>query len=40
MLNVNGLTSEGTTPDVYVQQIRRDLDRWQKVVHEAGMSPQ
>jgi tripartite-type tricarboxylate transporter receptor subunit TctC len=40
MLNVNGLTAEGTTPDVYAQQIRRDLDRWQKVVHEAGMTPQ
>jgi tripartite-type tricarboxylate transporter receptor subunit TctC len=40
MLQANGLEAEGSTPEAYAQQIRRDLDRWQKVVKEAGLQPQ
>jgi tripartite-type tricarboxylate transporter receptor subunit TctC len=40
MLETNGLEAEGTTPDVYAQQIKRDLERWRKVVKEAGLQPQ
>ncbi|WP_459615570.1 Bug family tripartite tricarboxylate transporter substrate binding protein [Bordetella sp. 2513F-2] len=40
MLDANGLAPEGTKPDVYAAQIQRDLDRWQKVVKEAGLPTQ
>ncbi len=40
LLSFNGLAPEGTTPEVYTQQIRKDLDRWQAVVKQAGLQPQ
>jgi len=40
MLSINGLAPEGTTPEVYTQQIRKDLDRWQAVVKQAGLKPE
>lgn len=39
MLQSKGLAPEGSTPDNYAQQIKRDLDRWQKVVKDAGLQP-
>jgi len=36
----NGLAPEGTTPEVYTQQIERDLKRWAGIVKEAGLKPQ
>jgi len=39
-LEAKGLAPEGTTPEVYAQQIERDLKRWAGIVKEAGLTPQ
>jgi tripartite-type tricarboxylate transporter receptor subunit TctC len=40
ILSTNGLAPEGTTPEAYTQQIRKDLDRWQAVVKQSGLQPE
>ncbi|MBV7482161.1 tripartite tricarboxylate transporter substrate binding protein [Bordetella sp. BOR01] len=40
LLDANGLAPEGTTPEVYAQQVKRDLERWADIVKEAGLKPQ
>lgn len=35
-----GLAPEGTTPQEYAAQIRKDLQRWQEGVRQAGLEPQ
>ena len=35
-----GLTTEGTTPAVYADQIKRDLERWKRIVEITGLEKQ
>jgi tripartite-type tricarboxylate transporter receptor subunit TctC len=39
-LQAAGLSVEGTTPEQYAEQIKRDLSRWQAVVAKAGIQQQ
>jgi tripartite-type tricarboxylate transporter receptor subunit TctC len=40
LMQTNGLAPEGTTPQVFAQQIEADLARWKEVVKDAGLPPQ
>jgi tripartite-type tricarboxylate transporter receptor subunit TctC len=39
-LQAVGLSVEGTTPEQYAEQIKRDLSRWQTAVTKAGIQKQ
>jgi tripartite-type tricarboxylate transporter receptor subunit TctC len=39
-LQAAGLSVEGTTPEQYAEQIKRDLSRWQTAVAKAGIQKQ
>jgi tripartite-type tricarboxylate transporter receptor subunit TctC len=39
-LQAAGLSVEGTTPEQYAEQIKRDLSRWQTAVTKAGIQKQ
>jgi tripartite-type tricarboxylate transporter receptor subunit TctC len=39
-LQAVGLAVEGTTPEQYAEQIKRDLSRWQTAVTKAGIQKQ
>ena len=39
-MQASGLATEGTTPEQYAEQIKRDLSRWQTAVKQAGIPKQ
>ena len=39
-MQASGLATEGTTPEQYAEQIKRDLSRWQTAVKQAGIQKQ
>jgi tripartite-type tricarboxylate transporter receptor subunit TctC len=34
-----GMAASGGTPEQFAKRIRRDYERWEKVVREAGLRP-